>query len=1355
MRKLLLTLFFAVAIMGVKASNGYEVVFNQPDNNTYELQFALGAYDFSAIAIEGKTYTQIQFGSSVYTQLKGFAELPYISASVQLPADHNMELKIIEGEYTDYVLDYPMIPSRGVIYRDQDPSQIPYVISPGSMRNEWYPQNLARQTTPFILRDIRGTSVYVYPFRYNAVTNTLRVYQNLTVQLIESDTEVTNPLTHLNSEINREMNGIYKSVFINYDPVAEDLTIGEMGDILVLCTSRDEVVMEPYVEWKREKGYEVFTQTVATGTNVKTTIQDAYDANNELLYVLLVGDWADIKSDMLSGYAPMDPQLGCVVGSDQVADITIGRLSGNSADQIAVQVNKTIQYEKNPEMSGSWYQGALGIGSAEGAGIGDDGEVDKVHIQNIYDNKLDPFTYEDYFTAYDPGGNATQVSNAVNSGVSIINYCGHGSQTSWGTTGFSNNNVNALSNGDMLPFIFSVACVNGAFHESGDCFAEAWLKKENGGAVLTLMATINQPWQPPMRGQDYFNDILTGGFDYSAYPGQNGISTDEQRTTIGAIVFNGLVLMTTESGGSSDWETAKTWHIFGDPSLQPRTAMPGDISLSSNVILAGAPFATSVTGPGGPVEGAMVCLSQDGEYYKAITDASGAVNIDHSLVPGTAKLVVTAFNMETIYEDVTVVPPGGAYVIVNNTVVNDAGGNNNGQADYGETVMLDISAENVGTETASGVEAFLSTTDSYVTITDNSYTFGDINAGSIVEGTGAFEIEIAEDAPDMHTAIFEIEFSDGSESSWISNATVTLHAAVMEMGAYTIDDGTGNNNGKIDPGETVDISIEVLNVGSSDAYNVEGQLNCTDPYVTIDQGLQTYGDIGANGSVEQTFTITASPTTPAGHLTDFELDMTGDMGISAQSTFTEVIGQIPVLVLDLDGNNNSADKMLDALEFTEIAAEYADAFPADLNLYTSVFLCLGIYSDNHVLSTAEGQQLADYLNNGGNLYMEGGDTWYYDEQTAVHTMFSVNPTSDGGSDLSTVNGVSGSFTDGMSFSYSGDNSWIDHIEPQGSAFMILENASPSYGTGVAFDEGSYKTIAASHEFGGLEDGTSTKAELMQAYLEFFGFDNTMQASMTCNTNELCESGVVEFYDNSTGNVTSWLWTFEGGTPATSSFQNPQVMYATAGVYDVTLEVSDGNETVSVTMEDYITVMSDPAQAATPEGDPEVCTNQVTTSDYTTAGASNATEYEWLITPSEAGSIEGNGTSATVTWTTNWEGTASIQVKGLNDCGDGILSEGYDVLCSVCTGVDEQNIQKISIYPNPNNGIFTVEFGKVLSEDVTIKVLNTLGNVVWEETGVSVETGYKRSIDLSTEYKGMYFLVIENYQGSTVNRIIIR
>ncbi|MCD8439645.1 PKD domain-containing protein [Tenacibaculum finnmarkense] len=65
------------------------------------------------------------------------------------------------------------------------------------------------------------------------------------------------------------------------------------------------------------------------------------------------------------------------------------------------------------------------------------------------------------------------------------------------------------------------------------------------------------------------------------------------------------------------------------------------------------------------------------------------------------------------------------------------------------------------------------------------------------------------------------------------------------------------------------------------------------------------------------------------------------------------------------------------------------------------------------------------------------------------------------------------------------------------------------------------------------------------------------ASFKSDVTAICSTQSIEFKDNSTGNPTSWKWTFEGGTPATSSEKNPTVTYATKGQYKVTLEVWNG------------------------------------------------------------------------------------------------------------------------------------------------------------------------------------------------------
>ena len=80
-----------------------------------------------------------------------------------------------------------------------------------------------------------------------------------------------------------------------------------------------------------------------------------------------------------------------------------------------------------------------------------------------------------------------------------------------------------------------------------------------------------------------------------------------------------------------------------------------------------------------------------------------------------------------------------------------------------------------------------------------------------------------------------------------------------------------------------------------------------------------------------------------------------------------------------------------------------------------------------------------------------------------------------------------------------------------------------------------------------------------------------QADFTADATSIDEGQQVQFTDNSTNSPTSWEWTFEGGEPATSNEQNPSVTYATGGVYDVALTVSNVYGSDTKTMTDYITV----------------------------------------------------------------------------------------------------------------------------------------------------------------------------------------
>jgi len=79
------------------------------------------------------------------------------------------------------------------------------------------------------------------------------------------------------------------------------------------------------------------------------------------------------------------------------------------------------------------------------------------------------------------------------------------------------------------------------------------------------------------------------------------------------------------------------------------------------------------------------------------------------------------------------------------------------------------------------------------------------------------------------------------------------------------------------------------------------------------------------------------------------------------------------------------------------------------------------------------------------------------------------------------------------------------------------------------------------------------------------------ADFTANATTIAAGEQVQFTDISTNDPNAWIWTFEGGTPASSIDQDPVIEYLSAGVYDVKLVVSNQYGADSVLAEGYITV----------------------------------------------------------------------------------------------------------------------------------------------------------------------------------------
>lgn len=790
---------------------------------------------------------------------KGAPDLPKLTTSLIIPDQAAMEVVVTNSSYVEYT-NIDIAPSKGNFTRDINPDDVPYEWGSAYSKNQFYPGPLAELNDPFILRDLRGQTVVLYPFQYNPVTRVLRVYTTLEVSIIPGNGTPVNAFyrDQAFSAPDPEFAEIYRHHFLNYNTGNKYTVLGESGKMLIICHSSFMSAMQPFVDWKITRGVPTEMVDVSTiGTTaaaIKTYVSNYYNTNG-LAFLLLVGDAAQIPTNATSN-GDSDPTYGFIVGNDHYQDILVGRFSAENVTDVTTQVTRTINYEKNPSTTTGKFNHCIGIGSSQGPG--DDSEYDYAHIRNI-NNDLLGFTYSTQAELYEgsQGGedlagdpSAANLTTQINRGASIITYCGHGSDNSFVTTGFSNSNMSSLINTDVQPFIWSVACVNGNF-TAGTCFAEGWLRQTyNGqpaGAIATLMSTINQSWNPPMEGQDEMVDILT-----------ESIAGNIKRT-FGGLSVNGIFKM---NDTYSDYAMTDTWTLFGDPSLLVRTDDPAPMTASHSPIL---PIGSSSLTVNCNVEGAFVCISMNNLILGTGYINGGSVNISFSPLTSIDTLTVcaTAFNYVPYLGSVLVNSATGPWVAYTSNTVNDASGNTNGKVDFGESIQLNINLHNYGSQTATAVSAALASADGNITITDNSQTFGDIASSADASQTGAYAFSVVNNIADQHAIPFTLAVQDNAGGSWPANFTLIANAPALAVGAFGLNDATGNNNGALDEGETLSLSIATLNNGHADAPACTGVLTTSTPqYITINSGNHSFGTLAQASSANAGFSVTIASDVP-------------------------------------------------------------------------------------------------------------------------------------------------------------------------------------------------------------------------------------------------------------------------------------------------------------------------------------------------------------------------------------------------------------------------------------------------------------------------------------------------------------
>jgi len=328
---------------------------------------------------------------------------------------------------------------------------------------------------------------------------------------------------------------------------------------------------------------------------------------------------------------------------------------------------------------------------------------------------------------------------------------------------------------------------------------------------------------------------------------------------------------------------------MGDPSLMPYLGIPTALSpvTYQNSVPLGVTTVTVTTEPYSYVGLSLNNVWIDAQY----TGASGIVNLDISTIasPCTLDVVITKQNRQPHIGTITLVPNNAPYVVYDSNVIHDSGVSINGNVEYSENVSLDVTLKNVGSINATNINSTLSTINPDITITDNTEAYGNINANSSATQNNAFAFNVANVITDQQLAQFTVTATDGGSGTWQTNFNILLNAPVLQATTITVNDATGNGNGRLDPGESVTINVTTLNNGHAISPSAVGTLNLNSGMVTIPGNTSNFGVINASGNAIASFTVNVDAGAILGSYANFTFNVNAG-GYTATKTFSLPIG---------------------------------------------------------------------------------------------------------------------------------------------------------------------------------------------------------------------------------------------------------------------------------------------------------------------------------------------------------------------------------------------------------------------------------------------------------------------------------
>jgi hypothetical protein len=1132
-----LMMLFAVLSIHLQASNPVISLSAEPtnsqvlssDQNGTQLQFHFGDINTINVKTEKGVFTELRMPGAYWTNRVGEPKLPAQRKLIAIP--FGAEVKVSVNSFNVSTIDLSskgienqLMPLQYDIPKNMDVAEIPFEYNAEAYAAKSFNESeMAKVEVLGTMRGVRIARVTVEPVRYNPSTNQLEVYNDIEVGLSYENADWA--LTE------QTYKGTYSPYWdITYSPLMNvDDVYDDHPDLLtypvhmlIISDPMFEETLQPFIEWKTKSGFYlnvVYTDEIGSSVSeIQTWISDQYDeglANGHAPdFVLFVGDVQQIPASATGSASGKKTDLYyCSVDGDYFPEMYYGRMSAQNVGQLQNYLDKILPYEKYEMEDPTYLDDVTLIAGADGSWNPAVGQPTVLYGTENYFNV--DHGYDDiwvYLNSYSGCYDNERIS------VSFINYTAHCSETSWGDPYLGISDAYAMENVGKYPLAIGNCCLAADFGYN-ESMSEAWMRAGGDrGAVGYIGSSPSSYWF-----EDFYWSV--GAFPISG--NNNGYVPSFEETTMGAydgawgesyfcqdaLVFVGNLAVTEvdiqgyaqHSSPTYYWQAYNT---LGDPSLLPYHTQGSENSVNHMDILPIGVAEYEVSAE----PGSYVAISKGGVLHgTAYIGESGSVMVELEPITeaGDVDIVVTRQQYIPYMVTVPAAALEGPFLTISEFVFD----NGAEAVNYGSNAGMDVNLTNLGTATANDVTITVTVDDDYCALTSAaSVSAGVINPDETITIEDAFTFAISDEAPDMHMVTISVSIEGTAKEVWEQDINFYIYAPVPEFGSFVIDDSNGgNSNGRIDPGETVDVVIETWNNGHAASLDGSVIVSSSSSYLTVNTTNIEVAPIDAEAYADVTFSVTADESTPIGTVVDMNLDY-----IAGNYTTSIMLQQAVGLILEdfETGDFSMFDWQFDSNPWEIVGADQA---------YEGEYAARSKDITDNQVSTM-------YLN--------------YNVAAAGELSFMYKVSSEGGYDFLRFY-VNGSVVG----EWAGEVAWSE---------FTYEMEAGEYELKWEYDK----------------DGTVSSGEDC-AWVDFIVFpasgDNTLIAAFDVDNNNPCDGESVNFTSNSLGEISEWNWTFEGGIPETSTDENPSVTYETPGTYSVTLEVGDGVQTATITKDDYIIV----------------------------------------------------------------------------------------------------------------------------------------------------------------------------------------